>query len=128
MISAFDSVLGQYRRSMLEYKVTGKSVFKDQANRSEKWLKDYLNQLNRTIQQDATYIDRFVKTYERTNPDLVKYRKEIDKARTKGPELQDVYQGEQIAQKEPTLDEQMFYTKAAVVGGILAIGAVLSFL
>lgn len=128
MISAFDSVLGQYRRSMLEYKVTGKSVFKDQANRSEKWLKDYLNQLNRTIQQDATYIDRFVKTYERTNPDLVKYRKEIDKARTKGPELQDVYQGEQIAQKEPMLDEQMFYTKAAVVGGILAIGAVLSFL
>ena len=113
---------------MLEYKVTGKSVFKDQANRSEKWLKDYLTQLNRTIQQDAAYIDRFVKTYETTNPDLVKYRKEIDNARTKGPELQDVYEGEQLAQKEDPLDESMFYTKAAVVGGILAIGAVLSFL
>jgi len=113
---------------MLEYKVTGKSVFKDQANRSEKWLKDYLTQLNRTIQQDAAYIDRFVKTYETTNPDLVKYRKEIDNARTKGPELQDVYEGEKLAQKEEPLDESMFYTKAAVVGGILAIGAVLSFL
>jgi predicted nucleic acid-binding Zn-ribbon protein len=113
---------------MLEYKVTGKSVFKDQANRSEKWLKDYINQLNRLIQRDAAYIDQFVKTYERTNPDLVKYRKEIDHARTKGPELQDIYEGEKRAQQELPLDEEMFYTKAAVVGGVLAIGAVLSFL
>lgn len=128
MGSSFDSVLNQYKRAMLEYKVTGQSVFKDQAAKSEAWLKQYLTGLNQAIQRDATYIDRFVKTYERTNPDIVKFTNEIKLARTKGPELQDIYDGEKEIQKVPPMDESIFYTKAAVIGGVLAIAAVVSFL
>jgi hypothetical protein len=128
MTTEFDMVLRQFKSNMLEYKVTGQAIFKQQADRSEKWLNDYINTLNTTIQRDATFIDNFAKTYARTNPELIKYKKEIANAREKGPELQDVYEGEKETQEEPPLDETPFYTKAAAVGGILAIGAVLSFL
>jgi cell shape-determining protein MreC len=128
MASEFDNVLRQFRTSLLEYKVTGQSVYKQQADVAEKWLRDYISTLNQTIQRDATYIDKFAKEYETTNPELVKFKKEIANARKKGPELQDVYEGEKQAQEEEPVDESIYYTKAAVVGGILALGAVVSFL
>jgi chromosome segregation ATPase len=128
MASEFDTVLRQFQTSLLEYKVTGQSVYRQQADISEKWLKDYLNTLNQTIQRDANYIDRFAKNYENTNPELVKFKNEIATARKEGPKLQDVYEGERQSQEEPPVDESSYYTKAAVVGGILALGAVVSFL
>lgn len=128
MASEFDTVLRQFQTSLLEYKVTGQSVYRQQADISEKWLKDYLNTLNQTIQRDANYIDRFAKNYENTNPELVKFKNEIATARKEGPKLQDVYEGERQSQEEPPVDESGYYTKAAVVGGILALGAVVSFL
>ncbi len=128
MASEFDTVLRQFKTSLLEYKVTGQSAYKQQADVSEKWLKDYLNTLNQTIQRDANYIDKFAKDYEKTNPELVKFKNEIANARKEGPVLQDTYQAEKISQEERPIDEGSYYTKAAVVGGILAIGAVVSFL
>ena len=128
MATEFDSVLRQYRTSMLEYKVTGQAVFKQQADRAEKWLNDYIGTLNASIERDATFIDNFAKNYETTNPDLIKYKNEIAAAREKGPELQDVYEGEKEGQVETPIDETPYYTKAAVVGGILALAAVVSFL
>ena len=128
MASEFDTVLNQYKSSLLEYKVTGQSVFKAQAEKAEKWLNDYISTLNSSIQRDADFIDRFTKTYEKTNPDLIKYTKEIAEVRKKGPELQDVYEGKKEAQEEPQFNESLFYTKAAVVGGILALATVVNFL
>jgi hypothetical protein len=113
---------------MLEYKVSGQAAFKQRAEVAEKWLNDYVNTLNQSIQRDATFIDNFAKNYARTNPDLVKYKDEIAEAREKGPELEDVYQGEKEVQKDVPVDETPYYTKAAVVGGILALGALVSFL
>ena len=125
MATEFDNVLRQYRNNLLEYKTTGKSVFRQQADIAEKWLNDYINTLNQTVQRDAAYIDRFTKEYERTNPELLKYGKEIAKVRKEGPKLQDVYEGEQI-EKQETVDASIYYTKAAVLGGILAMAAVAS--
>lgn len=128
MASEFDRVLKQYKASLLEYKVTGQSAFKTQADNAEKWLNDYINALNMSIRSDANYIDRFAKEYATTNPDLVKYTKEIAEVRKKGPELQDMYEGEKQSQEEPPVDESHYYTKAAAVGGILALATVISFL
>lgn len=128
MASEFDTVLRQFRTSLLEYKVTGQSVYRQQADIAEKWLRDYINTLNQTIRRDANYIDKFAKDYEKTNPELVKFKNEIAEARKKGPELHDVYEGEKESQEEMPVDETAYYTKAAVVGGILALGAVVSFL
>jgi hypothetical protein len=127
MASQFDLVLNHYKTSMLEYKVSGQVVYKQQAQVYEKWLNDYVNTLNESIQRDGAFIDQFAKNYEKTNPELKKYADEIATARTKGPELQDVYEGEEQMNKETPIDETLYYTKAAAVGGILALGAVLSF-
>jgi hypothetical protein len=128
MATEFDRVLQQFKTSMLEYKVTGQTVHKQQADIAEKWLNDYINTLNDSIQRDATFIDKFAQNYATTNPDITKYRQEIANARVKGPELQDIYEGEKETQKEQPVDETPYYTKAAVVGGILALAAVISFL
>jgi hypothetical protein len=128
MATEFDRVLAQYKANTLEYKVTGQNVFKQQADIAEKWLNDYIITLNDSIQRDASFIDKFAKDYANTNPDMIKYKEEIAEARKQGPELQDVYEGEKETQDEPPIDETPFYTKAAVVGGILALAAVVSFL
>ena len=128
MASEFETVLARYKSSLVDYKVTGQAIFKQQAEGAEKWLNDYIGTLNKSIQNDAKFIDRFAKEYANTNPELVKYKKEIAEARKKGPELQDIYQGEKEIYAEPPVDEYLYYTKAAVVGGILAVGVVLNFL
>jgi hypothetical protein len=128
MATEFDMVLKQYKASMLEYKISGQTIFKQQAAVSEKWLNDYISTLNESIQRDGAFIDNFAKNYEKTNPELTKYAQEIATAREKGPELQDIYEGEKESQKETPMNEAPYYTKAAVVGGILALAAVVSFL
>jgi hypothetical protein len=128
MASEFDIVLKQYKASLLEYKVSGESVFKRQADNAEKWLNDYISSLKTSIRQDANRITDFARNYENTNPDLVKYAKQIAEVREKGPKLQDIYEGEKESQAEPPIDESQYYTKAAAVGGILALAAVVSFL
>jgi hypothetical protein len=127
MATDFERILEQYKANLLEYKVTGRSDYKTRANTSEKWLRDYIATLNRSVQADAAYISRFVKEYEDTNPELIKFQKEIRNARTKGPELSDIYEGEQKVLTEEPVDETLFYTKVAAIGGILALAAVASF-
>jgi uncharacterized membrane-anchored protein YhcB (DUF1043 family) len=128
MASDFDTVLSQFKSNMLEYKVTGQVGFKQNADTAKKWLDDYITTVNARIESDATFIDTFAKNYATTNPDIVKYKNEIANARKKGPELQDVYEGEQESQEEPPIDPSAYYTKAAAIGGLLAVAAVVSFL
>lgn len=127
MATEFERILEQYKANLLEYKVTGRSDYKTKANTAEAWLREYIDALNKSVQTDAAYIDKFVKEYETTNPDLIKFQKEIQNARKKGPELSDVYEGEKKVLAEEPVDESLFYTKAAAVGGILALAAVASF-
>lgn len=127
MTSEFESVVTRYKLSLLEYKVTGQSTYKQQAEVAEKWLNDYLKALQQNIQSDSNFIDQFAKNYEKTNPELVKFQKEIAEARKQGPELNDLYEGEMKTKEEVVRDDSIYYTKAAIIGGVLALGAVLSF-
>ena len=127
MTSEFESVVTRYKLSLLEYKVTGQSTYKQQAEVAEKWLNDYLKALQQSIQSDSNFIDQFAKNYEKTNPELVKFQKEIAEARKQGPELNDLYEGELKTKEEVVRDDSIYYTKAAIIGGVLALGAVLSF-
>jgi peptidoglycan hydrolase CwlO-like protein len=128
MMTEFESVVTRYRLSLLEYKVTGQSMYRQQAEAAEKWLNDYLKSLQQSIQSDSNFIDQFAKNYEQTNPELVKFQKEIAEARKQGPELNDVYEGQLKTKEEVVRDDSMYYTKAAIIGGVLALGAVVSFL
>jgi peptidoglycan hydrolase CwlO-like protein len=128
MTTEFDSVVTRYKLSLLEYKVTGQSTYKQQAEAAEKWLNDYLKGLQQSIQNDSNFINQFAKNYEKTNPELAKFQKEIAEARKQGPELNDLYEGELKTKEQVVRDDSMYYTKAAIIGGVLALGAVLSFL
>ena len=127
MASEFESVLTRYKLSLLEYKVTGQTTYKQQADVAEKWLNDHLKTLQQSIQTDSNFIDNFAKNYEKTNPELTKFQKEIADARQKGPKLDDLYQGELKSKEEIARDDSMYYTKAAIIGGVLALAAVVSF-
>lgn len=127
MATEFERILEQYKANLLEYKVTGRSDYKTKATTAETWLRQYIDTLNKSVQTDADYINKFVKEYENTNPELIKFQKEIQNARKKGPQLSDVYEGEKKVLEEEPVDESLFYTKAAAVGGILALAAVASF-
>ena len=128
MTTEFDSVVTRYKLSLLEYKVTGQSTYKQQAEAAEKWLNDYLKGLQQSIQSDSNFINQFAKNYEKTNPELAKFQKEIAEARKQGPELNALYEGELKTKEQVVRDDSMYYTKAAIIGGVLALGAVLSFL
>ena len=91
----FETKVQEYKANLLEFKVTGVSEYKVRADKAEKWVRDYINQIRTSVQSDAAYISRFVKEYENTNPDLIKFQKDIQEARKKGPELSDIYEGEQ---------------------------------
>jgi hypothetical protein len=124
----FETKVQEYKANLLEFKVTGVSEYKSRADRAEKWVRDYINAIRTSVQSDAAYISRFVKEYENTNPDLIKFQKDIQEARKKGPELSDIYEGEQkMLPEEPEVNEWLFYTKVAAVGGIFALVAVAAF-
>jgi hypothetical protein len=124
----FETKLEEYKANLLEFKVTGVSEYKTRADRAEKWVQDYIRTLRTSVQSDAAYISRFVKEYENANPDLVRFQKEIQEAREKGPELSDIYEGEKkVLPADTGVDQTLFYTKVAAIGGILAIGAVAAF-
>lgn len=127
MTTEFESVLTRYKLSLLEYKVTGQSTYRQQAEVAEKWLNDYLKGLQQSIQSDSSFIDQFAKNYEQTNPELVKFQKQIADARKQGPELNDLYEGELKTKEQVIHDDSIYYTKAAIIGGVLALAAVVSF-
>ncbi len=124
----FSKILEAYRTSLLEYKVTGNIAYKTAAENAKKFLDSRIASIRGASVQNARFIDDFVKRYKDTNPELVKMQAEIKQVQKKGPELQDIYEGELKEQKEQPIDESLYYTKAAVIGGLFALVAVMSFL
>ena len=124
MAQDFDSILEVFRRNTLEYKVTGNAAYKAAADNAQRWLDEYVESIQSSTMQNASYIDNFVKDYEQTNPELVKMQQQIKKVREEGPVLQDVLETEQEAQQSLPVDYSSYYTKGAVLGTVLAIAAV----
>lgn len=127
MAQNFDSTLEIFRRNTLEYKVTGNSTYKIAADNAQRWLDEYIGAIRESTTKNAAYIDKFVKEYEQTNPDLVKMQQQMKEIRKKGPVLQDNLETEQEADEELPIDYTSYYTKGAVLGTVLAIVAVASF-
>lgn len=123
----FTKILNVYRAALLDYKVTGNVAYKTSAENARKFLDSHIQSIRNATSQNAKFIDDFVKRYKDTNPELVKMQEEIKQARKKGPELQNIYEGERKEQKEEAVDESLYYTKAAVIGGLVALIAVMSF-
>jgi hypothetical protein len=124
MAQDFDTVLGLFKKNMVEYKVSGNSAYKVAAENAQKWLDEYVGTLTAAADKDSKFVDRFVKEYENTNPELVKMQQQIKKVREEGPKLEDRLDTERLADKELPEDTSNYYVKAGVIGTVLAIVAV----
>ena len=127
MAQNFESTLEVFRLNTLEHKVTGNPTYKIAADNAQKWLDEYIGAIQESTTKNAAYIDKFVKDYQQTNPDLVKMQKQMKDIRKKGPVLQDNLETEQEADEELPTDYTSYYTKGAVLGTVLAIVAVAAF-
>lgn len=123
----FTKILNVYRSALLEHKVTGNVAYKATAENARQFIESHIQSIRDATSQNSKFIDDFAKRYKDTNPELAKLQEEIKQVRKKGPELQDIYEGELKDQKEPPVDETIYYTKAAVIGGLLALITVVSF-
>ena len=64
----FENMLGKFKTSMLEYKVSGNTSARERALVFKKWMDDYITTLNNAASKDTNYITQFVKEYSETNP------------------------------------------------------------
>lgn len=119
----FDIVLARYQRNLTDYKVTGNAGLKPAVDMDKTWLDSYVASLDQRSRAHQTYIQKFMRDYENTNPDLVEMQDKLKEIRAKGPVLQDAYetekQAEQEEQDEP-MDYTPYYVKAGLIVGVAA--------
>jgi hypothetical protein len=119
--SEFDRTLELYRTNLLQAKVTGNMAFKTASDNAKKWLDDYLVEQRKTVDDKKKEIEEFVRSYENSEDDLTKLKADMQEVRSKGPELQSLYETEHKTQEEEPIDLSLYYTKGAILGGVVAL-------
>lgn len=115
-----------YRSNLVQFKVSGNTSFKTAADNAKKWLDDYIKTQSEAAESSKKEIEEFVKSYENSDKDLVTLKDEMKTIRTKGPELQTLYETEREVRKESPTDLSLYYTKGAILGGVVALIVVAS--
>ena len=125
----FERTLDLYRTNLTEYKVSGNTAFKSASDTAKAWLDDYLKSLEENADKNKKEIEDFVKNYANSDTELASLKEDMHKVREKGPELQVLYETERNAQPpEQEVDYTMYYTKGAVLAGVIGLVAVASFI
>ena len=123
----FNRILDAYRHEMTNYKITGSSGAKEKVDRLERWIAEYTKWAEDNVTANSRYIDKFVKDYSTTNPDLIAMQKKIQKIKTQGPELEDTYLTDKEAAETTPRDLQPYYIKGGIILGVAALVSVLTF-
>ena len=119
--SEFNQTLELYRTNLVQAKVTGNMAFKTASDNAKKWLDDYLVEQRKTVDDKKKEIEEFVRSYENSEDDLTKLKADMQEVRSKGPELQSLYETEHKTQEEEPVDLSLYYTKGAILGGVVAL-------
>ena len=128
METEFQKTLEIYRRNLVEYKVSGNAAYKVASDTAKKWLDDYLKILEDNTEKSKKEIQEFVENYDKSDEELASLKKDMREVREKGPELQVLYETEHKSQEEEEMDFSIYYTKGAVLAGVVALVAVASFI
>lgn len=126
MDANYQSMLSKFQSNYLDYKLTGQESYKIQYLAAENWLNRYIQTLQQTKQQNNSFIQSFTTEYANTNKDIVDAQGVLRNVKEKGPELQDTYETLKEVNEDDTPDYSQYYTKALVLGGLLAIVGVLN--
>ena len=124
--SDFEKALTLYQRYLVEYKVSGNTVYKTASENAKQWLDRYIQSLSTEVNAGKQEIQSFVQNYANSDADLAAMKQDMSTIRTKGPELQMIYETERESQEAPPVDYGVYYTKGAVLGGIIVLAGVAS--
>jgi hypothetical protein len=120
--------LARYQQNLTEFKATGNAALQPAVTVDKTWLDSYVTSLEQRSQAQRTFIETFMRDYQRTNPDLVEMQAKLKEIRTQGPVLQDAYETEMKAKVEEPVDISQYYVKAGLIVGVGALVAVVSFM
>jgi murein tripeptide amidase MpaA len=119
----FESVLTRYQQNLTDYKVTGNAGLKPVVDADKTWLDSYVASLEQKSRQQQDFIQKFMRDYQNTNPELVQMQAKLKEIREKGPVLQDAYETEKQATEEEPIDFTPYYVKAGLIVGVAAVVA-----
>jgi flagellar biosynthesis chaperone FliJ len=117
----FETVLTRYQQNLTDYKVTGNAGLKPVVDMDKTWLDSYVESLNKRSEQQQASIQKFMKDYQNTNPELVEMQGKMKEIREKGPVLQDLYETEKQAEEQEPIDFTPYYVKAGLIVGVGAV-------
>ena len=126
----FQQALEVYRTNYLEYKVTGRSEYKEAYLRAQAIVEQYLANLRKKIGNDASYVDGFVRKYADSNKRLTRLRDQSRAIQREGPILQDEYDVKKRLNETSvvSVDYSPYYVKGAIIAGVAGIAYVASLL
>jgi len=122
----FEVILARYSQAVLEYKTTGNSSFKMQADVDKKWLDEYIRWLETQSDTQRGRIQAFLAEYQTANPDLVKLQGQLRSVQDQGPKLQNELDTIRESTKEEPFDYTQLYIKGGLIAGVLGLIAVSS--
>jgi uncharacterized membrane-anchored protein YhcB (DUF1043 family) len=127
--SNFRSALEVYRTNYLEYKLTGEVAYKEAYESAQAIIEEYLQNLQKRVNEDASYVDTFVKEYANANQTLMELRDKSQQIQKEGPLLESQYVVQKrLADSNPTADYSQYYVKAGMVVAALGIAYIGSLL
>lgn len=127
--SSFQNALEIYRTNYLEYKLTGQTVYKEAYERAQAVIQAYLKNLQTRVNDDASYVDKFVKDYANANQTLMELRDKSQQIQKEGPRLEGQYiVQKKLAESTQHVDYSEYYVKAGMVVAALGIAYVASLL
>jgi hypothetical protein len=117
-------VLEQMRDNLLEYKMTGKSEYKQVYEGAKAWLDRYIANLNVALTREADAINADVDSYRTAGTEMAKVQTDFQTVKTEGPQLENKYLTIQKQMNQiPGADTTNLYVKGGIVAG-LALGIV----
>lgn len=123
--SNFQNALEIYRNNYLEYKLTGEPAYKEAYERAQAVIQAYLENLQKKVSDDASYVDRFVRDYANANKTLMELRDKSQEIQKTGPVLEQQYVVQKrLAESKPQVDYTGYYLKVGIIAAALGIAYV----
>ena len=126
--SEFEQHIQGYRTALVNYKLTGNTSFKTQADSFKAWIEQQIADMKSGVSENASYIQTFLQNYSSSDQDLRSLQAGLRTIRQTGPDVQAQYETEKEAQKTEPLDFTPFYSKVGLLAGIVGVVAGVSML
>ena len=124
--ASFMNAVDLYQQNLVNYKMTGKQIYKIAAENAQKWIDSYLREVQTTVRQNQDYAEGFIREYANSNPELVKIQEELRDIREKAPKIQDTYETVKELKEAPEEDDTAIYVKIGATVLLVGVATMVS--